>query len=246
MYSFFPLLVIFASFSHSTTATSVPLLQKLKSDDQLVAVSADDAILDAHLTAFFTAIDSLLLAGRSSALTRVFTPMISVVNAVTNILDDVRSHSRWHLDPESVHALEERVEATLSNLISVSKTHATSSGVSPVSLLDAAAGHVSAAVTELGRVAHLRRATKAEQEQFTLSSLRTTDNSFTPHLRTVEEVRPSVAWQGEWEREQVACSESELRSNNRSMAGLEGTWIELRVRTTTRGLSVRTSIFVLD
>jgi hypothetical protein len=236
MCSFFPLLVIFASFSLSTTATSAPLLQEPKSDDQLVAVSVDDAILDARLMAFFTAIDSLLLAGRSSAPTCVLTPMTSVVNAVTNILDDVRSHSQWHLDPESVHALEERVEVTLSNLVSVSKTHATSSGISPVSLLDTAAGHVFAAVIELRSVGHLRRTTEAEQEQFTPSSLRTTDNSFMPHLHTVEEVRPSVAWQGEWEREQVACSESELRSNNRSLARLEGAWTELRVRTTTRGL----------
>jgi protein SPA2 len=137
--------------------------------------------------------------------------MKSVVNAVTNILDDVRSHSRRQLDPEGVQALEERVEATLSNLVAASKTHATSSGLSPVSLLDAAASHVSAAVTELGRVVLLRRATKAEQEQFAPSSVGMGTNGFTPGLRTVEEARPSVAHQrgpsetssrrGEWERE---------------------------------------------
>jgi len=195
-------------------------------------MSADGAISDAHLTAFFTAIDTLLFTGRSNAQSRVLTPMTSVVNAVTNILDSMRSHSRRQLDPEGVQALEERVEATLSNLVTASKTHATSSGLSPVSLLDAAAGHVSAAVTELTRVVHLRRATKAEQEQFAASSFRTTDNSFTPCLRTVEEVRPSVAWQGEWEREREReqLARSELRSNNHSRAGSEGAWIELRVR----------------
>ena len=121
--------------------------------------------------------------------------MKSVVNAVTNILDDVRSHSRWYSDPDGVHALEERVDATLSNLVAASKTHATSLGLSPVSLLDAAASHVSAAVTELGRVVLLRRATKAEQEQFALSSVGTATNGFTPGLRTVEEVRPSATHQ---------------------------------------------------
>ncbi|KAI0292527.1 hypothetical protein BC826DRAFT_1105422 [Russula brevipes] len=153
------------------------------------------AIPDVHLTAFLTAIDSLLSAGRSNAPTRVLTPMKSVVNAVSNILDDVRSHSRRHADPEGVYALEERVEATLSNLVAASKTHATSSGLSPVSLLDAAASHVSAAVTELGRVVLLRRATKAEQEQFAPSSVGMATNGFTLGLRTVEEVRPSVAHQ---------------------------------------------------
>jgi hypothetical protein len=149
---------------------------------------------------------------------------------VTNILDDVRSHSGWHSDLERAHALKGRVEATLSNLVTASKTHATSSGLSPVSLLDAAAGHVSAAVKELARVVHLRRATKAEQEQFAPSSFKMADNSFTPCLRTVEEVRPSVAWQGEWERDREQLARSELRSNNRSRAGSEDAWTELRVR----------------
>jgi hypothetical protein len=175
-------------------ATSALFLQKPKFDDQL-PVSADGAIPDVHLTAFLTAIDSLLSAGRGNAPTRVLTPMKSVVNAVTNILDDVRSHSRRYSDPEGVHALEERVEATLSNLVAASKTHATSLGLSPVSLLDAAASHVSAAVTELGRVVLLRRATKAEQEQFAPSTAGTATNSFTPGLRTVEEVRPSATHQ---------------------------------------------------
>jgi len=178
----------------SVKATSALFLQKPKFDDHL-PVSADGAIPDVHLTAFLTAIDSLLSAGRGNAPTRVLTPMKSVVNAVTNILDDVRSHSRRYSDPEGVHALEERVEATLSNLVAASKTHATSLGLSPVSLLDAAASHVSAAVTELGRVVLLRRATKAEQEQFAPSTAGTATNGFTPGLRTVEEVRPSATHQ---------------------------------------------------
>jgi hypothetical protein len=153
----------------SPAATSALFLQKPKFDDQL-PVSADGAIPDVHLTAFLTAIDALLSAGRGNAPTRVLTPMKSVVNAVTNILDDVRSHSRRNSDPEGVRALEKCVEVTLSNLVAASKTHATSVGLSPVSLLDTAASHVSVAVTELGRVVLLRRATKAEQEQFAPSS----------------------------------------------------------------------------
>lgn len=182
-------------FTFKSTATSALFLQKPKFDDQL-PVTADGAILDVHLTAFLTAIDSLLSAGRSNAPTRVLTPMKSVVNAVTTILEDVRSHTRRHSDPEGLRALEERVEATLSNLVTATKTHATSSGLSPVSLLDAAASHVSAAITELGRVVLLRRASKAEQEQFVpLPSNGAASNGFSPGLRTVEEGRPSVAHQ---------------------------------------------------
>ncbi|KAI0262608.1 hypothetical protein BC834DRAFT_925199 [Gloeopeniophorella convolvens] len=178
----------------SVKATSALFLQKPKFDEHL-PVSADGAIPDVHLTAFLTAIDSLLSAGRSNAPTRVLTPMKSVVNAVSTILDDVRSHARRRSDPEGLHALEDRVEATLSNLVAASKTHATSSGLSPVSLLDAAASHVSAAITELGRVVLLRRATRAEQDQFAPPSSATATSGFTPGLRTVEESRPSPGHQ---------------------------------------------------
>ncbi|KAH9962506.1 hypothetical protein BGW80DRAFT_1545542 [Lactifluus volemus] len=163
-----------------------------------------------------TAIDSLLSAGRSNAPMCVLTPMKSIVNTVTTILDDVRSHSQRHSEPEDVRALEERVEATLSNLIVATKTHATSSGLSPMSLLDAVVSHVSTAITELGRVVLLRRMTKAEQDHFAPSSSSTgtgthATNGFVPALRTVEEVRSSAthqrglsessSWRSDWERE---------------------------------------------
>ncbi|KAI9441227.1 hypothetical protein H4582DRAFT_2110203 [Lactarius indigo] len=170
----------------------------------------DGVIPDVHLTAFLTAVDSLLSSGRSNAPTRVLTPMKSVVNAVTTILDDVRSNTRRHSDPEGLRALEERVEATLSNLVTATRTHATSSGLSPVSLLDAAASHVSAAITELGRVVLLRRASKAEQEQFApLPSNGAATNGFAPGLRTVEEGRPSLAHQRGLSETSIKRSERE-------------------------------------
>jgi protein SPA2 len=46
------------------------------------------------MTVFLSAIDSLLTTGRSNAPTRVLTPMKSVVNAVTAIIDDVRVFER--------------------------------------------------------------------------------------------------------------------------------------------------------
>ncbi|KAH9048454.1 hypothetical protein EDB84DRAFT_1457065 [Lactarius hengduanensis] len=200
----------------SVKATSALFLQKPKFDDQL-PVSADGAIPDVHLTAFLTAVDSLLSAGRSNAPTRVLTPMKSVVNAVTTILDDVRSHTRRHSDPEGLRALEERVGATLSNLVTATRTHATSSGLSPVSLLDAAASHVSAAITELGRAVLLRRASKAEQEQFApLPSNGAATNGFAPGLRTVEEGRPSPAHQRGLSETSIKRSEREQHVHSES------------------------------
>lgn len=168
-----------------------------KVDDQL-PVSADGGILDIHITAFVSAIDGLLTAGRSNAPTRVLTPMKSVINSVTSVIEDVRSferrsqRDRSDVDLDALRSLRERADATLSNLVAASKTHATSSGMSPVSLLDAAASHVSATITEIGRTLCIRKATKAEQDQFSpmlYISSATATNGFSPSLRSVDEVK---------------------------------------------------------
>ena len=169
-------------------------------DDQL-PVSPDGGLLDLHVTAFVSAIDNLLTAGRSPAPTKVLTPMKAVVNAVTAIVEDVRAferrprRDRAEVDVEALQALRERAEATLSNLVAAAKTHATSSGMSPVSLLDAAASHVSLTITEIGKTVCIRKATKAEQEQFAPlqipSSPPTSSLGYMPSLRTVEENRVS-------------------------------------------------------
>lgn len=157
-------------------------------------MTAEGAILDVHITSFLSAIDSLLTAGRSSAPMRVLTPMKSVVNAVTNILDDVKAfegrspRDRGDVDTEALSSLRERAEATLSNLVAASKTHASSAGMSPVSLLDAAASHVSATITEFGRMICIRKATKAEQEQASYGYIMpTTSNGYSPSLRPAGE-----------------------------------------------------------
>ncbi|KAI0759954.1 hypothetical protein BD413DRAFT_594323 [Trametes elegans] len=181
----------------SVKATSQLFLQPPKVDDQL-PVARDGALVDIHVTAFVSSVDSLLTAGRSNAPTRVLQPMKNVVNAVTAISDDVRAferrpaRERAEVDLEALQALRERLDATLSNLVAAAKTHATSAGMSPVSLLDAAASHVSATVTELGKTVHVRRATKAEQEQFSSAPA---SNGYAPSLRSVEELRTGAPHQ---------------------------------------------------
>ncbi|KAJ3994146.1 hypothetical protein F5050DRAFT_573423 [Lentinula boryana] len=179
----------------SVKATSQLFLQAPKIDkleDQL-PVSSDGGVLDIHVTAFLSAVDGLLTAGRSNAPTRVLSPMKSVVNAVTNIVDDVRAYERRpsrSVDIDTLHMLRERAEATLSNLVTASKTHATSSGLSPVSLLDAAASHVAATITDIGKLIYIRKATKAEQEQFASSTYSpgpSATNGYAPNLRSVNE-----------------------------------------------------------
>lgn len=185
------------NIERTIAATSQLFLQPPKVDDQL-PVSPDGGLLDIHVTAFVSAIDGLLTAGRSNAPTRVLTPMKNVINAVTAVIEDVRAferrprRDRAEVDLEALHALRERAEATLSNLVTAAKTHATSSGMSPVSLLDAAASHVSATVTEIGRTVCIRKATKAEHDQWALSSPpppATPTSSYSSSFRPLEDVK---------------------------------------------------------
>ena len=184
-----PLMLKHFSLSLATSQLFLPSKSD-KPEDQL-PVSPDGGVLDIHITAFQSAIDGLLTAGRSNAPTRVLAPMKSVVNAVTNIIEDVKKFQRQpqdrsDVDPDALQALQDRAEATLSNLVAATKTHATSSGMSPVSLLDAAASHVSLTITDIGKIVCLRKATKAEQDQFSYAAL---PAGFSPVLRSVEEMR---------------------------------------------------------
>lgn len=193
---FFEVLANISELATSQLFLQAPKFDKL--EDQL-PMAPDGGILDLYITAFLSAIDSLLTAGRSNAPTRVLTPMKSVVNAVTNIIDDVKAferrpqRDRADVDMDALRSLRDRADATLSNLVAATKTHASSSGMSPVSLLDAAASHVSLTITELGRTVCIRRASKAEQEQLSSSAGSsmgsTATNGYSPALRPVDEGR---------------------------------------------------------
>lgn len=176
----------------ATSQLFLPTPKFDKPEDQL-PVATDGGVLDVHITAFMSAIDSLLTAGRSNAPTRVLSPMKTVVNAVTNIVEDIRAYERrprhdHEVDLDALRTLRERTEATLSNLVAATKTHATSHGMSPVSLLDAAASHVSTSVTEIARTVFVRKATKAEMEQFSYTSPPpSASNGYSPNLQSVHE-----------------------------------------------------------
>lgn len=60
-------------------------------------------------------------------------------------------------DKSNLDSCKARLSATLKNLMSAAKNHATGYGISPVSLLDASAGHLTAAVVDLVKAVKLRR-----------------------------------------------------------------------------------------
>lgn len=209
-------------------------------DDQL-PVTPSGGLLDIHVTAFLSSIDLLLTAGRSSTPTRVYAPMKTVVNAVHAIIDDVRSvearprKERLDYELEDLQALRERTDMTLSNLVAAARTHAASLGMSPVSLLDAAASHVSSAVTEIAKTIQVRKATKAEQDSFNTPLSPTgmnATNGYAPALRSVSESAGGHM--------RTASNASSARGEDYSSSGTHGRYRDMSPATRSTGRSALT------
>lgn len=153
-------------------ATSQLYVQPPKADDFMPA-SDSGAIVDVNLTAFQSSIDELLAAARSKTPSNVLLAMKTVVLATTLVTDDVAKYeSRSSTDSgpseekEQLTALRVRASNTLNNLMTACRNHASSHGLSPVSLLDAAASHVATTIVDIVKLLKVRKATKAEAEEF--------------------------------------------------------------------------------
>lgn len=154
-------------------ATSQLYVQPPKADDFFPA-SDRGAIADVNLTAFQSSIDELLAAARSKTPGNVLLSMKTVVLATTLVTDDVAKYEQIpanlaelsNEDQEQLMALKSKCSATLNNLMTACRNHASSHGLSPVSLLDAAASHVSATIVDLVKLLKVRKASKTETDEF--------------------------------------------------------------------------------
>ncbi|KAJ4338133.1 component of the polarisome [Ascochyta clinopodiicola] len=130
----------------------------------------DGLVRDVHVTNFQLSIDELLQKARRVDAEQTLESMRSVVKCVRAITGEIDSTplsqmqsptSSVSIDlmatPERQQAkLKSRVSATANNLITATKNHTSSNGLSPVSLLDAAASHLSTAVVELVKLVKVR------------------------------------------------------------------------------------------
>ncbi|KAN0062694.1 component of the polarisome [Thecaphora frezii] len=154
-------------------ATSQLYVQPSKVEDFMPA-SDRGAIADVNLTAFQSSIDELLAAARSKTPSNVLLSMKTVVLATTLVTDDVAKYEQVpanladlsHDELEQLQALKTKCSGTLNNLMTACRNHASSHGLSPVSLLDAAASHVSTTIVDLVKLLKVRRASKVETDDF--------------------------------------------------------------------------------
>ncbi|KAI9814690.1 MAG: component of the polarisome [Thelocarpon impressellum] len=126
---------------------------------------ADGLVKDVHVTQFQISIDELLHLARKAEPSAVLDHMKVVVRAVKLITLDLGGEALGDgdLDPQR-RKLKLRVSATANNLITAAKNFSSSNGLSPVSLLDAAASHLAAAMVELVRAVKIRPTPPGELE----------------------------------------------------------------------------------
>ena len=126
----------------------------------------DGLVKDIHVTRFQIAIDELLQSARGDEPNAVLNRVKLVVVAVRDITIDLgETQSSEDEAMQQSHKLRARVSATANNLVTASKNFATSKGISPVSLLDAAASHLTSAVIELIRLVKIRPTPAQELEE---------------------------------------------------------------------------------
>ncbi|PWW79124.1 hypothetical protein C7212DRAFT_340048 [Tuber magnatum] len=118
-------------------------------------------VKDVHVTKFQISIDELLRTARSVNYSQTLEYVKAVVMATRSITEDI-DESKVHNDDRL--KLKSRVSATANNLTTAAKNHATGGGLSPVSLVDAAASHLTASIVELIKIVKIRPTLQGELE----------------------------------------------------------------------------------
>lgn len=121
-------------------------------------------IKDVHVTKFQIAINELLRRARKENPETVTDAMKSVVVSVRRITRDLDEATPQSKDPAQQGKLRARVSATANGLITATRNYAASAGISPVSIIDAAASNLTAAVVELLRFVKIRTTPAGELE----------------------------------------------------------------------------------
>ncbi|PFH63459.1 hypothetical protein XA68_10052 [Ophiocordyceps unilateralis] len=128
-------------------------------------LSSGGLVKDVHVVKFQTAIDELLQTARQEVPEKAIDAMKLVVVSVRRITRDLDEAVPGVDEVAQQQArLKAKVSSTANSLITASKNFAAGAGISPVSLLDAAASHLTAAIVELLRVVKIRVTPAGELE----------------------------------------------------------------------------------
>lgn len=121
-------------------------------------------IKDVNVIKFQISIDELLRNSRIEKPDKVLELMKNVVYNVRNITQDIVEIKSFEEATLLLRKLKYNVTITTKNLITASKNFVASRGLSPISLLDAAASHLTSAIIELLRTVKIRPTSEVEFE----------------------------------------------------------------------------------
>ncbi|UNI23585.1 component of the polarisome [Purpureocillium takamizusanense] len=159
-------------------------------------IEENGLIKDVHVTQFQIAIDELLQTARKEAPDKVTDAMKLVVVSVRRITKDLdESAPRGDDEQAQQHVkLKAKVSSTANGLITASKNFSAGAGLSPVSLLDAAASHLSNAIIDLLGTAKIRTTPAGELEEEDDRSLTPVDSTafFSPRSPTEASAQDSL------------------------------------------------------
>lgn len=100
--------------------------------------------------------------------------MKAIVEAITEIGEDVKAfEAKPNLDVDSskLEMLKHESTTRLSGLMQAARNHAMASGLSPVSLLDGAAGHLSSNVVEIIKLLKIRRTARRSRSSMSIRDM---------------------------------------------------------------------------
>lgn len=136
-------------------------------------------VKDVHVVKFQTAIDELLHTARKETPEKTIDAMKLVVVGVRRITRDVDESAPNDEElAQQQSRLKAKVSSTANGLITATKNFAGGAGISPVSLVDAAASHLTAAVVDLLRVAKIRTTPSGELDDDDDGTITPVDSSF--------------------------------------------------------------------
>ncbi|KJZ77478.1 hypothetical protein HIM_03202 [Hirsutella minnesotensis 3608] len=129
-------------------------------------LATNGLVKDVHVVKFQTAVDELLQTARRETPDKAVDAMKLVVFSVRRITRDLDESTPGDEDlAQQQTRLKAKVSSTANGLITASKNFAASAGISPVSLLDAAASNLTASIVELLRVVKIRETPAGELEE---------------------------------------------------------------------------------
>ncbi|KAI8986946.1 hypothetical protein BDB01DRAFT_784030 [Pilobolus umbonatus] len=143
-------------------------IDKLDLQPEFLKPNKQGAINQQHVIEYQTAVDELIRTSRSSKPSDAISSMRTIVMACKSITSDVEDHEMnvgvSPKDQQTLYDLKKKFSVALSSLLVATKNFASSMGVIPTSLVDAAVGDVTNIIVEIVQLLGMRPVDMNEME----------------------------------------------------------------------------------